>query len=163
MISQTMLIARKFNVCIAANIPNGYFKHMNDESGIASSWLYFFTGDGYIETDEGIVENFQTKGLYDISQYKGKVLHCHANNDGYFHAAFNFKPLTREVNAELLNSPVNRTVVGTSVFQAIFCLEGKITCNNIEVDTWKFAEIPNGKQVEIIVPDGAVAVLFKEK
>ena len=163
MISQTMLISRKFNACIAANVPNGYFKHENTESGIASSWLYFFSGDGYIVADDGRTETFETKKLYDIAQYIGTPLSCHANENGYFHAAFNFKPVTRRVDAELLNTPTVKTVIGGDKQQMVFCLSGAINCNGVEMGPWKFADIPTGREVEITVPDGAVAVLFTDK
>lgn len=168
MISNSLIPYKTFNACSIACIPNGFFVHPNNKEGSVSQWVYVYYGDGLIECTNGKSMHI-SKELHGvlheipIDDFLNTQLTVTGGNNGFHYIAINPIPTTKRFNAEVINETTQRSITGFEKETIIFCLEGKIQCNGVEIDTWKFASIENNKTVSLTVPQNSVALLLTER
>jgi hypothetical protein len=162
MILMNSTVGRGFVACAGAITPKDGFIHANDSSGVANQWIYVFSGTAKAITETGDVIMFRAKELIDMSQWMGMKLTYTDEGEGTQYVAINPVPNTRRYTAELLRGPVQKTVVGTEKLMNIVGLEHVTICNGAPLQSRNFATVPEGKQVLIDVPEGAVAAVFTE-
>lgn len=62
-------------------------------------------------------------------------------------------------DAELLRENTTKSITGTDKRIYVVCIDGKITCNDKELDTLKYVRIPEEKTIEITVPEKSAAII----
>jgi len=168
MISNALIPYKTFNACSVACIPGGTFVHPNNKDGFSSQWLYAYYGEGSVQCINGNslhISKALDGALHElpIDDFLNKELTVTGGSTVFHYIAINPVPSTRRFNAELINETTQRSITGFEKETVIFCLEGKIVCNDVEIDTWKFASIENNKSINLTVPQNSVALLLTER
>ena len=128
------------------------------ENGATPKYAFVLTGEGRAVSPDGtIVIEFSNDAVMDMSalaDYPFYVTECYSNSG--FGVNINPVPYTNDITCELLKGPTTKTVTGTSVQSAVISVKGDIAANDKTLAAFKFARIPEGKTVDISVPEGSI-------
>jgi hypothetical protein len=76
---------------------------------------------------------------------------------------FNPIPDTRNLDVEIVNGPINKTITAVDQRITVVCITGPITVNNKTLVSLQHAKLFSGKTAELSVPEGSVCALVSDK
>jgi hypothetical protein len=154
------LVCRGFVLCTSGITPNDGFVLENSGQGKEAQFVYINNGGGFLRFANGDVLPVDAGNIYDISQYVGTPVRYEADGRGAHGMAIDPVPSSKKFDHELVKGEATRSIVGTSNECLVLCLDGTITCNDIELKSTQYAPVRNGKTVNVSVPANAVMVIL---
>lgn len=163
MILMDTTIGKGFVTCAGSITPKDGFIHPNNSDGVTNQWVYMFSGSVKATTENGDIVELVEKEITDMSPWANMGISYDDKGTGAQYIAINPVPNTLKYDAQLLKGPVQKTIIGTNKITNIVGLEHSITCNGKTVKSRNFANVPEGKEVYIDVPEGSVALIITEQ
>ena len=132
-------------------------------AGVRNLAIYVHQGSVQITSNDQGSFDCQKGNLVDLQAITIGMVEYHAGDNGVAWICVNNNQRRKEFNFELINQPTTRTVVGSEKETYIACIEKTITCNEKPIVSNNYAQIKQGSQANIVIPEHAVAILMVEK
>jgi hypothetical protein len=163
MIVQNIIQCRAFMLCYGIMNANESFFGNYSEVGQRNLSVYVYQGGATITSSSGLLFECNEKNLIDLQSITGGSVEYRAGSNGTSWICVNNNQRQKEFNFELLNTPVTKTVIGSSKEAYLLCVGGSIICNGVSISERSYARIKNGLQAVIDIPENAIAILMTEK
>ena len=160
---QNFISCRSFSLCYGSMSANEVFSGNYSEIGQRNLSIYVYQGSVTIASSDGLSFDCGEQNLVDLQSIVGGLVEYRAGSSGTSWICVNENQRKKEFNFELINTPMTRTVTGSSKETCILCLGGTITCNGSFIHERSYARIKDGSQAMIDVAENATAILMTEK
>ncbi len=126
------------------------------------AFTYVCDGSGRVEhLDIGFSKELTAGVLHDLRPtVTSAETVVYANTDLLIAATFFVEDDSRKLDAEVL-SVGTHAITKTSGVETVFTLLGEVLAGGVPIESKKFAYLPDDRAIEVVVPEGAVAIHFK--
>lgn len=124
---------------------------------------YAVAGEGTIRyTDIGVDVPFVENSLYDLRGYTAsRKSDIFIDSDVAMCIVFFVNDPLQELDAVLLTAG-SYNLTKTVDEEVVFVVKGTAFADSVSIPAKKFAHLPDGRAVQLVVPEGAVAIHFKK-
>jgi hypothetical protein len=134
-----------------------------NKSGVSKQRFgYAVMGTGSIRYhDLGVSLPFVAGDFFDVRAYKTSTdADIEITSDVAMCIVFSVEDPSLDLEATLL-TPGTYTLTKGSTAETVFVASGTVTAGGAEIPAKKFAYLPEDRAVEVVIPEGAVAIHFK--
>lgn len=123
---------------------------------------YAVMGTGSIRYhDLGVSLPFVAGDFFDLHAYKTSTdADIEITSDVAMCIVFSVMDPSRNLEATLLTAGTYTLTKGSTA-ETVFVTSGTVTAGGAEISAKKFAYLPEDRAVEVVIPEGAVAIHFK--
>lgn len=125
---------------------------------------YAMMGTGALRyPDLGVTLPYKEGDFFDLHDYKNSTeADIEITSDVAMCVVFSVVDPSENLEATLLKEGSYNLTKGDTA-EIIFVIKGEVSANEVIIPAKKFAYLPENKTVQVIVPEGSVAVHFKKQ
>ena len=162
MIVQNALQCRGFVLCYGSMTAFESLPNDSRLAGCEKLVIYMYAGDADV-TDGAQTIHCPQKQLTNLEPLAKGVVELKAGANGVSWICINKHTRNIDFNFQLLESNTTTTVTGSGKEKYIVCIDKQIECNGKTIVINSYAQIKNGVEVSVVVPEGAVGLLMTQK
>ena len=163
MIYQNFVACRSFSICYGVMGPNELMSSNYSTTGARNLAVYLYQGSANIVSYDQKVYECTQGNLTDLQSISSGMVTYQTKDSGAVWVCINNNQRLKEFNFELLNTATTKTIIGSDKETYLVCIEKTILCNNKNIVVNSYANIRQGFQAEIVIPENSIAILMIEK
>jgi len=158
MITQDSIGCRGFSICHGTMTANENLVCSNTTDGFFNNWIYLYSGSALAGSEASQTTELTEGTLVDVSQYANAPIKYVAGNNGAKWLGINPIPTNKRYNARLVKGIVTETIGSSDKETFIVCVDGTITCNNVQLQPMQYARIVNTSKTFDINGTGIICI-----
>jgi hypothetical protein len=168
MILNNAIRAGNFVYCMIYYSPYEEHHYTNEGDGHYHPYVYIVEGQGWAEWKNKAGEiclDEPTKPvgtLFDIRHSRGYHQTMRTSESGLSLFHVNPIPATRELNVDIINGPIKKTITAGTNRITIVVISGSATINDKDLSSLQHSKIFPGKTVELTIPEHAICAVVNE-